>query len=306
MIQGEHRGTSPSPADECESQPFKHQTYVSVHCEGRTSKWSNKKQSDCGVDRDFKLFKWTRHEMRQEAEVGELCMIKSFHCISPWYLCMLLFDLVAELNGDIFKKENFLLFFLAKHLHNAIFLHPSGAPHHPTPWEVPCCTHSWWQEHLDLRHVGVHPAGHLIVRGCDGWTLNGLLGQGTIHAPGELLLKEHCCERAYHPTPPPTPTTVKWTDICHGDNLNPYCPSATCGLSLHCGPAWNQSTDTVHVHRLTLSRLFYIWILSDTHTFSMSECLCTVFTNCCASLLYPSMVGTWRRRLKLNTFWRPR
>lgn len=118
------------------------------------------------------------------------------------------------------------------------------------------------------------------------------------------LLKgaQHGCERAQqrHVEQLASPPAFSWRDVRQSDVNQPCCPSATCRLSLHCGSASNQSTDTVHFHRFYFVPLahciFYIWSLLETYTFPLgltetSECLCTVYLLFSISLLYPSMVG---------------
>lgn len=165
---------------------------------------------------------------------------------------------------------------------------------------VPCCTHFGRQEHLDLRRVDVHVKGTLEFQGFLQWfnsertsrsgnekkTL--LMNLWGLFLKGAQGAQRKCVEQ------PASPPAFSRTDVCvcQSDENEPCRPPVTCRLSLHCGSASNQSTDTVHFHRFTWSRLHicicYIWSLSETCTFpsgltETSECLCTVYLLLCIS-----------------------
>lgn len=102
------------------------------------------------------------------------------------------------------------------------------------------------------------------------------------------ILKEHSTVVKEHNSsvssswPPLLPS--RGQDVCQSVENEPCCPSATCRLSLHCGSASNQSTDTVHFHRFTSFHLHTVYsifeacrkLTSPLGLTETSECLCTV------------------------------
>lgn len=103
-----------------------------------------------------------------------------------------------------------------------------------------------------------------------------------------------------------------WTDVCQRERtLLPFCYVSfisTLWFSLeskhrHCFIFIDllRPICTLYILYLKPVRNMYFSIRTDWNEwmFMYSN------TYCCASLLYPSMVGTWRSRWKLNTVWRP-
>lgn len=117
---------------------------------------------------------------------------------------------------------------------------------------------------------------HLNFKGCRGSALRGLSGQGM----------------------------WKKQKICSGP------PFWRLLSDLH--TVVQPGTDTVHLHG------FLLWPICTTLYSIFDACwklfscdwlkwvnVNVQYTYCCASLLYPSMVGTWRSRFKLNIGWKP-
>lgn len=128
---------------------------------------------------------------------------------------------------------------------------------------------------------------------------------------------QHSCEGAQQMCvkKPASPfPAFSWTDVCQSAQNEPLLPFCfvsfifTLWFSLeskhrHCPFSQIYFAPSAHC-------IFYIGSLSETCAFSIrtdwNEWMFMYrITYCCASLLYPSMVGTRRSRLKLNTVWRP-
>lgn len=146
---------------------------------------------------------------------------------------------------------------------------------------------------------------HLNFSGCSGLTLNGqeqreMLLLNSLKSSTAYLWKSttEVCRTAGLPS-------CIVIDRCFSRS-NPDCPSTMCCSSLHCGSASERSTDMLHFHRLISHCIFYIWSMWETYCSIRTDFNEWMFmysiTYCCASLLYPSMMGTRRSRLRSTWF----
>lgn len=210
--------------------------------------------------------------------------------------------------GSVFKRifvvvVFFFLCFLTKNICKMLIFSVCLV-FHPA---VPCCTcHFGSQERLDHWH------GSPSCRPCErGIWIPGVckpLMDCSVRMWNDALLralsKEHICERAQRielsrrPLAPASLWMFQWTML-------PCSLNSTLWFSL-----WIKSTDTGGFHKFLCpsSHLHTVYFVFG--SFSVFDWLKWVnvyvqYLDCCASLLYPSMAGARRSRLKLNTDRRP-
>lgn len=156
---------------------------------------------------------------------------------------------------------------------------------------------------------------HLNFKGCRGSALRGLSGQGMWkkqkYAPIELL-KENIFRGAqsWKCTTEESASfpAFSWTRL---SNLHQQTGPPFLRVSdLH--TVVQPGTDTVHLHGFLLCPICTTLYSIFDACWKLFSCdwlkwvnVNVQYTYCCASLLYPSMVGTWRSRFKLNIGWKP-
>lgn len=157
---------------------------------------------------------------------------------------------------------------------------------------------------------------HLNFKGCRGSALRGLSGQGMWkkqkYAPIELL-KENIFKGAqsWKCTTEESASfpAFSWTRLSnlHQQTGPPFWPVSS---DLH--TVVQPGTDTVHIHGFLLCPICTTLYSIFDACWKLFSCdwlkwvnVNVQYTYCCTSLLYPSMVGTWRSRFKLNIGWKP-